>query len=62
MGHTGYRDRLDNVLAACPVHARSTDDLSSPEWVHVSDPDRIGRRAALARYVADRRRREGWEM
>ena len=32
MGHQGDRDRLVNVMAACPVHARSTDDLSSPEW------------------------------
>ena len=38
MGHTGYRDTLDNVMAACTLHARSTDDMSSPEWLHVPAP------------------------
>ncbi len=57
MGHSGYRDRLDNVMAACPVHAASTDDLSSPEWEHVPGWRREGergvwtKRQALARYV-----------
>ena len=77
-GHTGYRDRLDNVMAACTVHAASTDDLSSPEWDHVpgwrvalpiaepNDP-RVAhalmtKRQALAHYVNKRRRREGVDL
>ena len=76
MGHTGYRDRLDNVMAACTVHAASTDDLSSPEWEHVpgwtasyitaageSKPDPLmTKRQALAHHVNRRRRREGVDV
>ena len=57
MGHKGDRDRLDNVMAACTIHARSTDDLSSPEWDGVPGWRRDGergvwmKRQALARYV-----------
>ncbi len=78
MGHTGYRDRLENVMAACSVHARSTDDLTSIEWDHVpgwryplpipepTDP-RVAialmtKRQALAHYVNTRRRREGVDL
>lgn len=52
MGHTGYRDTVDNVIAACLLHARSTDDLSSSEWSHVPAPHD---RKALAEWVADSR-------
>lgn len=52
MGHTGYRDTLDNVIAACELHARSTDDLSSPEWQHVPAPHD---RKALAEWIKLRR-------
>ncbi len=76
MGHTGDRDRLDNVMAACPTHARSTDDLSSPEWNHVpgwtvewitrygeSKPDPLmTKRQALAHYVNSVRRRAGVDL
>ena len=73
MGHTGDRDRLDNVMAACPIHARSTDDLSSLEWDAVpgwSARDVDGsfnehlmtKRQALAHYVNRRRRREGVDV
>ncbi len=63
MGHTGYRDTLDNVMAACTLHARSTDDLSSPEWKHVpSWRDLMTPRQALADYVNTRRRGEGWDV
>lgn len=38
MGHTGYRDTLDNVMAACWLHARVTD-MEHPdahdEWATV---------------------------
>ena len=49
MGHTGYRDTIDNVIAACTLHARSTDDLSSPEWQHVPAPHD---RKALKEWIA----------
>ncbi len=62
MGHTGYRDHLANVMAACPVHARSTDDLTSPEWNHVGEGASFDRRTWLARYVNTRRRRDGWDV
>jgi hypothetical protein len=52
MGHTGYRDVLENVMAACTTHARSTDDLSSREWRGVPPP---GDRIALAEWVAQLR-------
>ena len=57
MGHTGYRDTLDNVIAACTLHARSTDDLSSDEWGHVPAPSD---RKALYEWIQQRRRSEGW--
>ena len=62
MGHTGYRDVLWNVLAACPVHARSTDDLGSLEWLLVGDGGSFDRRTLLANYVNGRRRAEGWDV
>ncbi len=77
MGHQGDRDRLDNVMAACHIHARSTDDLSSPEWDHVpgwqldysphpgDDWDQVPlmtKRQALARYVNTARRRAGVDV
>ncbi len=62
MGHTGYRDTIDNVLAADALHARSTDDLTSPEWDHVGKGGTFDRRTMLAAYVAERRRSEGWDV
>ena len=68
MGHTGYRDVIDNVMAACVLHARSTDDLGSPEWQHVPGWRRQGergvwtKREALARYVIAGRRWGGWDV
>ncbi len=61
-GHTGYRDRLDNVMVACPVHARSTDDLSSPEWKGVPAVPLMTKRQALAHYVNTARRRAGVDV
>ena len=64
MGHTGYRDHVDNVMAACPTHARSTDDLSSDEWDHVGREtlSSYELRTMLADYVRMRRRGEGWDV
>jgi hypothetical protein len=62
MGHTGYRDVLWNVMAACPVHARSTDDLSSPEWCFLPGAGSFALRTALTNYVNQRRRDEGWDV
>ncbi len=73
MGHTGYRDTLGNVMAACYGHASSTDDLSSPQWLHVPDwqvsesqgtlaAPLMTKRQALAAYVLTRRRGEGWDV
>lgn len=59
MGHTGYRDTVNNTLCACTVHARSTDDTTSPEWRFVPEPhDRL----ALAEWVKQQRRRNGWAV
>ena len=57
MGHKGARDYLGNVMAACPLHARSTDDLSSSEWQWVD-----GGRDGLAATVAARRASEGFDV
>ena len=73
MGHKGDRDVIENVMAACPLHARSTDDLSSSEWEHVPgwmvrNPDDsfnkhlMTKRQSLATYVNGRRVKEGWAM
>lgn len=73
MGHTGYRDVLTNVMAACPIHAASTDNLTSPEWghvqgwrhvagVHLAGEPLMTKRQALAHYVNRRRRREGVDL
>lgn len=59
MGHTGYRDTVNNAIAACEIHARSTDDMSSAEWVHVPEP---GDRLALADWILTERRRAGWAV
>lgn len=67
MGHTGYRDTLDNVMAACRIHARSTDDLSSPEWQHVPGWHGLGagvlltKRQSLAYYVSIHRQQDAWD-
>lgn len=59
MGHTGYRDTVNNAIAACPGHARSTDDLSSSAWDGVPPPhDRI----ALAQWIYKRRTAAGWAV
>ncbi len=70
MGHTGYRDTLANVMAACTLHARSTDDLTSPEWGVIRQllGHRVGRRdsgllrAQLAEHIDLRRRAEGVDL
>jgi len=62
MGHTGYRDHLANVMAACLIHARSTDNLGSIEWQWVGKGGSFDRRTLLANYVNTRRRGEGWDV
>ncbi len=71
MGHTGYRDTLENVMAACPVHARSTDDLTDPAWDAIrallDDSDEVPvdsgwLRAQLAESIDLRRRAEGVDL
>lgn len=73
MGHTGYRDHLTNVLAACGIHARSTDDLTDPEWGVIRQllgdrddswpPMASGLlRAQLAELIDQRRQREGVDL
>ncbi len=64
MGHTGYRDTLENVFAGCYVHARSTDDLTSPKWraVGAADLTTYELRTLLTNYVNTRRRGEGWDV
>lgn len=63
MGHTGYRDTVNNVMAACRLHARTTDDLSTPAWSSVPRAD-DGHplRDGLRLYVLHRRRAEGWAL
>ncbi len=64
MGHTGYRDVIDNVIAACIPHARSTDDLTSDEWRHFGGVafTSYELRTMLTAYVNTRRRGEGWNV
>jgi hypothetical protein len=71
MGHTGYRDTLVNVMAACTSHARSTDDLSDPAWDAIREllgdsdegPDATGwLRAQLAESIDLRRQAEGVDL
>lgn len=59
MGHTGYRDTVNNCIAACQPHARSTDNMSSPLWAAVPTPhDRI----ALTAWVKAARLEQGWAL
>lgn len=59
MGHTGYRDTVNNTMAACALHARTTDDLTAPAWQDVPAP---GDRLALAAWVKAQRRAAGWAV
>jgi tellurite resistance protein len=62
MGHKGDRDTINNVMAACTLHARSTDDLSSSEWEHLPQLPLMTKRDSLAAYVKARRVKDGWNM
>lgn len=59
MGGRKTADTVNNTLAACPLHARSTDDYSSREWLNVPG-ERDGQ--ALAVWVKQRRRSRGWAV
>jgi hypothetical protein len=56
MGGGSSRDTVNNTIAACPLHARSTDDRTSPEWRHVPEPHDP---KALAEWVLNYRRNVG---
>lgn len=68
MGHKGARDVLTNVMAACELHARSTDDLSSTEWHAVAiwaealpgREEQKAYRSWLTQYVNQLRASQGW--
>lgn len=70
MGHTGYRDTLNNVICVCRLHARSTDDLSSDEWAAVAvwagaSPGReeqVAYRSWLRQWTLQLRRSQGWDI
>jgi len=57
MGHTGYRDTIGNVIAACPYHARSTDDMSHEVWKEIA-MDRVD----LVAWVRRWRMMKGWDV
>jgi hypothetical protein len=59
MGGGSSRDTVNNTIAACPIHARSTDDRSSPEWRHVPAPHDP---KALVEWVQGQRRGRGWAV
>jgi hypothetical protein len=59
MGGRKTADTVNNTIAACEVHARSTDDLSSPEWQHVPPPHDL---QALTDWICKRRRGRGWAL
>lgn len=59
MGHKGDRDTVNNTMAACTLHARSTDDRGDPAWLHVPAP---GDRLALREWVQSCRRAAGWAV
>ncbi len=59
MGGRASADRVNNVLAACRRHARSTDDLSSMEWESVPPPHD---QKALAEWIREVRMMEGWAV
>lgn len=72
MGHTGYRDTFDNVMAACDLHARVTD-MEHPDahdqWAglmtslsvnHIATTHDV--RVMLADHVAAMRGRNGYNV
>lgn len=73
MGGRTSTDTISNVLAACQVHARSTDDHSSVEWNAVGwwaenvlkaegNWSSWQMQAWLREYVRLSRRQEGWNV
>lgn len=60
MGHTGYRDTPANVIAACEIHARSTDNLTHPAWTLDVPPPHD--RRALTEWIFEDRERRGYTM
>lgn len=64
LGGSKYRNTINNTMAACPIHARSTDDLSSPEWNHVPGwtDTLLTKRQALTSALLVHRQKEGWAL
>lgn len=70
MGHKGDRDTINNTMAACDYHARSTDDLSSDAWAPVAAwagaspgcEERKAYRSWLRQWVLELRRSKGWAL
>ncbi len=52
-------DRVNNVLAACTRHARSTDDMSAMEWESVPPPHD---QKALSEWIREERMKQGWAV
>lgn len=64
MGHTGYRDTLGNVIAACPLHAQSTDDMTHEAWEIFLQKgwEGLTLRTCLQVWVQDRRWSRGLDV
>lgn len=70
MGHRGDRDTINNTMAACDYHARSTDDMTSDAWVSVAAwagaspgrEERVAYRSWLRQWVLQLRQSKGWDL
>ncbi len=58
-GGRASADRVNNVFAACDLHARSSDNNSSDEWQNVPPPSDA---KALAEWIREERMRQGWAV
>ncbi len=58
-GGRASADRVNNVFAACELHARSSDNNSSDEWQHVPPPSDA---KALAEWIREERMKQGWAV
>ena len=58
-GGRASADCVNNVFAACDLHARSSDNNSSDQWQHVPPPSDA---KALAEWIREQRMKEGWAV